>query len=56
MTYADGKKCMKELEAKGWVHTCTVISDSQESGRFGMLYVKGEKQFWLNKNTYKNLP
>ncbi len=56
MKYSEGKVAMKALENAGWQHISTTMCGERANGRFGMLWIKGNRQFWLNKNTYKILP
>lgn len=61
-SYQVGKACIRALEADGWHHVATVLDDAGD-GRVGMLFTKQDlkayelkREFWLNKDTYKDLP
>lgn len=46
-TYRTGKTAMRVLEANGWTHIATVMSDQGDiSTHFGMLYIKDDREFW----------
>ena len=49
------KECKNELEKRGYVEVLTSMSDCGDE-RFGILYKKNDKEFWLNINTYNKLP
>lgn len=65
MKYSEGKEAMRTLEARGWEHVYTLMSGNPtNNGEYGMLFIKilpGKPdpitaKFWLNKDTFKNLP
>jgi hypothetical protein len=52
MSRQELKAAIKSLESKGYVHVYTVMSDDNTGHNYGMFFLNGSKEFWLNKDTY----
>lgn len=50
------KAAKRALEAAGWIHVCSIMHSGGASGNYGLCYLKNEETFYLNKDTYKELP
>ena len=55
MTVQQMKDAIKALQSKGWSRVCTVMHNSP-SLPFGILFIKDSEKFYLNLNTFNNLP
>lgn len=57
LTYREGKRCMNALTAAGWTHIATLLKSSDsKSTCYGMCYTRNGERFWLNKDTFTDLP
>lgn len=48
--------CHNMLAANGWQNILTAMDDVKDGNNFGTLYTKEGREFWLNVNTFDNLP
>ena len=44
------------LTSAGWTRTHSVMHDGGGTGNYGTCYVKDGRKFYLNKDTFTNLP
>lgn len=50
-------RAVTTLRASGWEHIATVMADkSTQQDGYGMRFARGEERFWLNVETFTNLP
>lgn len=50
------KEAKRQLERAGWQHILSQMSDCAQGTEYGLLFAKGDKQYWLNVETINRAP
>ena len=56
MTRLQLKESQKKLVENGWKEEFTAMCGETPDNRFGILYSCKGEYFWLNKNTFSDIP
>jgi hypothetical protein len=50
------KSIKAKLIANGWQYICSIMHDTPKNGSYGLLFIKEDEKFYLNKDTFNKLP
>jgi hypothetical protein len=55
MNRAEFQEIKQKLINNGWIEQYSVMTDSNKGKNYGVLFIKNDKEFWLNIETFKEV-